>query len=269
MRKILLASLAAGLFLFTGLAGAQSLLSTAADSLPDAPLPQATQTTPAQQPTSRPGYGKPVVVAAAGDPIFAPLATGPEDFHDRFREYMILTYGPRAVIFPVIPAGIRMANPPSGYPPEWRQGAAAFGRLYGDALAREAAANTARFGVAAAVREDFRYRPSVSTNGFIRLGHAIGYTIVDQSDDGHLRFAVSNFAGAAAGGFVGNLYLPPGYNDVTHAGQRATVRFTSYAINNVLREFVPDLYHLTQKLGIPFPHLPVPVWWTPWDADQP
>jgi hypothetical protein len=41
--------------------------------------------------------------------------------------------------------------------------------------------------------------------------------------------AISNFAGAKAAGFVGNSYLPSGFNDVTHAGQRATLRFGVFA----------------------------------------
>jgi len=53
--------------------------------------------------------------------------------------------------------------------------------------------------------------------------------------------ALSNFVGAAAGGFVGNTYLPAGFNDVTHAGQRATIRFATFAAGNLFREFAPQM----------------------------
>jgi hypothetical protein len=53
--------------------------------------------------------------------------------------------------------------------------------------------------------------------------------------------ALSNFVGAAAGGFVGNTYLPNGFNDVTHAGQRATMRFGTLAAGNLFREFAPQM----------------------------
>ena len=53
--------------------------------------------------------------------------------------------------------------------------------------------------------------------------------------------AISNFVGSAAGGFVGNAYLPAGFNDVTHAGQRATVRFGAFAAGNLFREFAPQM----------------------------
>jgi hypothetical protein len=53
--------------------------------------------------------------------------------------------------------------------------------------------------------------------------------------------ALSNFVGAAAAGFVGNAYLPAGFNDVTHAGQRATLRFGFSAAGNLFREFTPQM----------------------------
>jgi hypothetical protein len=53
--------------------------------------------------------------------------------------------------------------------------------------------------------------------------------------------AISNFAGAMAAGFVGNSYLPSGFNDVTHAGQRATFRFGMFAAGNLFREFASQM----------------------------
>jgi hypothetical protein len=53
--------------------------------------------------------------------------------------------------------------------------------------------------------------------------------------------ALSNFLGAAGGGFVANTYLPAGFNDVTHAGQRATLRLGFAAGGNLFREFAPQM----------------------------
>jgi hypothetical protein len=53
--------------------------------------------------------------------------------------------------------------------------------------------------------------------------------------------ALSNFVGAAAGGFVGNAYLPSGFNNLTHAGQRAKLRFGFAAGGNLFREFAPQM----------------------------
>jgi hypothetical protein len=165
---------------------------------------------------------------------------------EKFRYYLNETYfNPSALTAPAFRAGIRMANPPgkgaTQYPPEWRQGAEALGRNYGDAFAERVSFQTARFVTGAITREDPRYLPSTSRNIFSRSIHAVSFSFVDRSDFGHRMPALSNFVGAAAGGFVGNSYLPAGFNDVTHAGQRATLRFGFAAGGNLFREFAPQM----------------------------
>jgi hypothetical protein len=165
---------------------------------------------------------------------------------DKFHYYLTETYfNPSALTAPAFRASLRMANPAgkgaSRYPPEWRQGAAAFGRNYGDAMAERVSFQTARFVTGAITREDPRYIPSSSHNILARSLHALSFSFVDRSDSGHPVPALSNFVGAAAGGFVGNSYLPAGFNDVTHAGQRATLRFGFFAGGNLFREFAPQM----------------------------
>jgi hypothetical protein len=138
-----------------------------------------------------------------------------------------------------------MANPPghgaTRYPAEWRQGAAAFGRNYGDAFAERVTFQSTRFAAGILTREDPRYIPSGSRNVFTRSFHALAFSFVDQSDSGHRMPALSNFAGATAAGFVGNAYLPAGFDNATHAGQRATLRFATFAAGNLFGEFAPQM----------------------------
>jgi hypothetical protein len=188
----------------------------------------------------------------------------PQTFHDKFMAYAYGTVGPRALLAPGIPAGFRMAHPPSHYPREWRQGAAAFGRNYGDQLATLSAFQTGRFAVSAALHEDLRYQRSTSANILVRAGHAFASTLVDRSDDGHARLALANFAGLAAGSYVGMSYLPSGFNDVTHADQRLAVRLGGLAGSNLGAEFGPDLFHFAKQHHLPRPKLPIPEWWTGW-----
>jgi len=165
---------------------------------------------------------------------------------EEFRYYASETYlNPAAIIGPAFRAAIRMANPPGKgatlYPREWRQGAEAFGRNYGDAIAERTSFNTARFMSGVILREDPRYLPSGSRNVFARSLHAVSFTFVDRSDSGHCRPALANFAGAAAGGFVGKAYLPAGFNDLTHAGQRSVLQLGFIAGGNLFREFAPQM----------------------------
>lgn len=164
----------------------------------------------------------------------------------KFNYYVTETYlNPSTFTAPAFRAGIRMANPPgkgaTQYPLEWRQGGEAFGRNYGDAFAQRVTFQTARFATGVITREDPRYHPSSSHNVLSRSFHAISYTFIDRSDSGHAMPAFSNFVGAAAAGFVGNAYLPSGYNDATHAGQRATLQFGMTAAGNLFREFAPQM----------------------------
>lgn len=80
--------------------------------------------------------------------------------------------------------------------------------------------------------------------------------------------------GAGASGFVGNLYLPAGFNNFSHAETRTAFAFGGFAVQNLLREFAPDLLKATHKWHTPFPRIPVPEWWVKhcgrhhsWDND--
>src|SRR5262249_3615335 len=164
----------------------------------------------------------------------------------KFRYYLNETYlNPSAFTAPAFRAGIRMANPPgkgaTEYPPEWRQGSEAFGRNYGDAFAQRVTFQTARFATGVITHEDPRYIPSSSRNPLTRSIHALTFTFVDRSDSGQAMPAISNFVGATAAGFVGNGYLPSGFNNTTHAGQRATLQFGFTAAGNLFREFAPQM----------------------------
>lgn len=209
------------------------------------PLPAA----PSYSTTEKVGKSDSVPSPVAADP--KPIQPAPA-FNARlstavkFRYYMSETFlNPAAITAPAFLAGLRMANPPgtgaTRYPADWRQGAEGFGRNYGDALAERGSFQTARFVTGVITREDPRYVPALTHNPFARSLHALEFAFVDRSDSGHAMPAFSNFVGAAAGGFVGNAYLPPGFNDVTHAGQRATVRFGMFAAGNLFREFAPQM----------------------------
>lgn len=219
------------------------------ESLPDSPSTQSTPKIsdtisdidsravdpPAPSAPRNPNSSRPAAATAAG---FGPA--------DKLGYYMTETYfNLGAFTTPALRASLRMANPPgryaTRYPLDWRQGTEAFGRNYGDAFAERVSFQTARFVTGVVVREDPRYVPSSSHNILVRSIHALSFSFVDHSDSGRPVPALSNFIGAAAGGFVGDSYLPSGFNNVTHAGQRATIRFGTFAAGNLFREFAPQM----------------------------
>ena len=216
--------------------------------LPDAPSPSPT-----------PQQGSPSVIPFLSTRSSHPLHS--MDLEDKFRYLVEPAFGPRSFVTNAFSTGIRMANPPSRYPHEWRAGAEAFGRNYGDSFARTGAESIGRFSAAVLLHEDPRYRRSESTFFPTRLGHAFVFTFVDRTDGGHRTVAISNFTGAAANGFIGNAYLPAGFDNLTHAGQRSAIAFGGMAAQNVLQEFYPELSQFLKKIHLP--HIPTPpVWWT-------
>ena len=147
--------------------------------------------------------------------------------------------------------GIEMAHPPKAYPPEWRQGVAGFARNYGDFMASWAAVQGGKFVVAAATHEDPRYVASTRSGLVPRAMHALRFVFIDRSDSGSNRLAISNFAGAAAGGFVGNAYLPDGYNNASHAYTRSALALSGFLTSNLADEFHPEIVKLAHRLHIP------------------
>ncbi len=183
------------------------------------------------------------------------------DFGDKFKYLVEPAFGPRSFFTNAFDAGIRLTSPPTHYPPEWRGGAEAFGRLYGDSFARNGAEGIGRFSASVILHEDPRYQRSESTFFPARLGHSLLFSFVDKTDGGHTTVAISNFTGAAAGGFIGNAYLPAGFDNLTHAGQRSSIVFSTIAAQNIAQEFAPELGRFLKKIHLA--HIPMPpVWWT-------
>lgn len=158
---------------------------------------------------------------------------------------------PATFLGPATEAGFIMAAPPKAYPPEWRQGAAAYWRNYGSALGRQQTGEFSRFAAGVALREDPRYYPSTRIPVFARIVHALAFTFVDRSDDGDARLAFANLIGAVAGGLVGDAYLPTGYTDWRHSGVRTGVQMSAFGASNLVDEFRPELNRLKRFLSRP------------------
>jgi hypothetical protein len=185
---------------------------------------------------------------------------------DKFEIYFHQSFGPQNFILPAFGAGYSMLNPPPHYPREWEDGGGAFGRWYGEQIVASTSNRTGQLLAEVGLHEDPRYVPSSSKRAIVRTFHAVGFTFVDKTDSGRNTFAFSNFAGAAAGGFVGMGMLPDGYNDVPHAERRALRGLETIAIRNILTEFRPEWAPVLRKIRIPSL---LPEWWTPKHAQHP
>lgn len=99
---------------------------------------------------------------------------------------------------------------------------------------------------AVAFKQDPRYYPSKSKNIFKRAAYAASRVFVTYDDDGNQEPNVSRWAGSLTSSAIANLYeqSTPGRDRI---GTDATFRrfassFTSGMVNNIIREFIGDLF---------------------------
>ena len=174
------------------------------------------QPTPAPSPAAS-------TIAVQSSTVGDPATSIPLNLKGKLRYFAVESFRPG--IYPVAAFydGLTMASPPKAYPPEWRQGFPAFARNYGDFMASWASVQGGKFVAASMLHEDPRYFMSTNKNFFARVGHAVRYAVIDRSDSGRPRLAVANVAGAFAGGFVGNAYLPDPYANTSRALRRSAL----------------------------------------------
>jgi len=221
--------------------------------------PESSQTQDQQahpQPASTPSTdGKRTASNATADQsstVGDPVTSGPLNVKGKLRYFAVESFRPG--IYPVAAFydGLTMANPPKAYPPEWRQGFPAFARNYGDFMVSWASLQGGKFVAASILHEDPRYFMSTNKNFFARVANAVRYVVIDRSDSGHPRLAVANVAGAFAGGFVGNAYLPDPYANASRGFRRSAIGLTGFVTSNLADEFHPEIHKLAKKLHLPF-----------------
>jgi hypothetical protein len=139
-------------------------------TLPDAPFPKTEKGSQQPDPAS-------AQKSLNALPVLPPRVTrgGSLTLDDKFRIYVHQTFGPPALVLPAFGVGFQMLNPKSNYPRDWKDGAQAFGDLYGDKLAIITSRRTARFLADAALHEDPWCVSSTSKNVFARTLHALAF----------------------------------------------------------------------------------------------
>jgi hypothetical protein len=164
-------------------------------------------------------------------PQFTPLTSS-----ERWRMYILSTFGPEAIVRASTSAGISQWN---GTPKEWGQGAEAYGERFGNSFAQHVIFKTMEAGAAAALHEDNRYTQSSETVFWKRMKHAVGSTFVARNDAGDPHFAYSRVGSAAGAAFISRVWQPP---SVGSAGDGAVSFGISMGFEvgwNIFREFAP------------------------------
>lgn len=159
-------------------------------------------------------------------------------FSDRVKIYERSFMQPEALIGPALGAGIGQWR---DTPPEWGQGAGAYGTRFASGFGRSVISRTIAFGVAAADREDSRFIPSNETGIWRRTRHAIVGTLISRTPSGGSMPAFSRFAGVYSAGFIANAWEPRSQDDVAHALERGSTALLSSMGWHIFEEFWPDI----------------------------
>jgi hypothetical protein len=163
----------------------------------------------------------------------------PQTVKEKFKTATLDSVDYSSFIFVAIQAGIAEARNAN---PEFRQGAAGYGRYYWHTYADYADENLwVEFILPAALHQDSRYY-TLGRGGFPkRLAYSFSRIAITRTDSGHEAFNASEIFGAGAAAGISGLYYPSTERTFTKTYQRL---ITSVAIDGgtfVFKEFWPDL----------------------------
>lgn len=154
----------------------------------------------------------------------------------KLRNYFFDALGPYPIAGAAILGGINQADKT---PPEWGQGAQAYGERVGSDFGIAMATTTTRYALAEAFREDTLYYRCECKGVLRRLGHAVISTVTARrGDDGHRRLSFPAFVAPYAGSMTAVYGWYPsryGAKDGMRMGNYALLAFVG---GNIAREFI-------------------------------
>jgi nitrate reductase NapE component len=164
------------------------------------------------------------------------LAYKPPTERAKLRSYLFDTFGPYPIAGAAIMGGFDQADKT---PPEWGQGAGAYGERVGSNFGIEMVTTTTRYALAEAFHEDTLYYRCECQGVFHRLGHAVISTVTARhGNDGHRRFSFPALVAPYTGSMTvvyGWYPSPYGAKDGLRMGNYALLAFAG---GNIAREFI-------------------------------
>lgn len=220
---------------------------SAADSLPDAPVPasamQAGQaTTPTATAPTDPQQTKRILgVMPNFRSVSADTKLPPQTVKDKFVSAGHDTFDYSSFLLAGAQAGFSMYG--KSYP-EFHQGAAGYARYYWHTLADTADENFFVGGIGPVVfHQDNRFY----TLGHGSIGHRAFYAatrvLITRKDDGDNTFNYSEIIGSGASSAVSSLYYPTKYRTWTKVGQKWLTSDIIDGASFTFKEFWPDINH--------------------------
>ena len=163
---------------------------------------------------------------------------------ERFGEFVLSTVGPVPLLGEAAGAGIgQWMNAPK----EWGQGWNALGKRYWSNLAYNGIRQTITYGGSLALGEDTRYFASRRFGFWLRARHAVVSTFTARHVNGQDSFSYSATAGVIGASAISSAWGPDSWKGPANIAENAGISFASTAVSNVVREFLPDIFHRPRK----------------------
>lgn len=172
--------------------------------------------------------------------LVGPVPSGSPAHKERFREFALATVGPVPLLGEAAGAGIEQWM---NTPEDWGQGWGAFGKRYGSNLAYNGIRQAITYAGSNALGEDSRYFASRRSGIWPRARHALVSTFTARHMDGRDSFAFSSTLGVIGASAISSTWGPDAWKGPGNIAQNAAVSFASTAAFNVVREFLPDIFH--------------------------
>ncbi len=154
----------------------------------------------------------------------------------KLHSYVFDAFGPYPIVGAALAAGINQAD---NTPPEWKQGAAGYGRRFGSDFGIAAVTTTTRYALARAFGEDTLYYRCECKGVFPRLSHAVLSTFTGRrGDDGHRAFSFSALVAPYAGTMTAVYGWYPGRYNAKDGFRMGNYSLLGYIGGNLALEFL-------------------------------
>jgi hypothetical protein len=154
----------------------------------------------------------------------------------KLRTYFFDAFGP----YPIFGAAfVGALNQADKTPPEWGQGAGAYGQRFGSNLGIATVTTTTRYALAEAFREDTVYYRCECTGMFRRMRHALVSTVTARrGEDGHRRLSFPAIVAPYAGTMTAVYAWYPGRYGARDALRMGNYNLLAFAGENLALEFI-------------------------------
>ena len=154
---------------------------------------------------------------------------------ERFKRYLWQTFGPLSLLGIGVAAGIDQHK---NDPPEWGQGASAYGKRYASRFGQYGIEQTVTYGLSEAFRLDTGFEKSNRTGFGPRLKDALVQNITSRTRSGKRIISAPRLAGAYVGGIIPAVTWYPSRFSYKDGLREGTYSLAIGFGVNVLREFI-------------------------------